>query len=169
MREDAQEAFFFFFFNAESVHHCPDRWVWQTGTTVLDRVEAPTSLQDIIPATFYPAYDFWRLSFSPVDEEYTTLCYNALQGWEKTIDDIKDKLDLPNLTLRVYFADFYDASYATQLWKKITRKEGITRVACVYARITSPLEKSKASGFSRLFVHAAWPWYWTMEGRDTRI
>lgn len=169
MREDAQEAFFFFFSTQNRSTIAPIDGYGKPARTVLDRVEAPTSLQDIIPATFYPAYDFWRLSFSPVDEEYTTLCYNALQGWEKTIDDIKDKLDLPNLTLRVYFADFYDASYATQLWKKITRKEGITRVACVYARITSPLEKSKASGFSRLFVHAAWPWYWTMEGRDTRI
>jgi len=79
------------------------------------------------------------------------------------------KLDHPNLKLRIYFADFYDASYASPFRKKITRKEGMTKVASAYMRIVRPLERLKAHGLSQLFVHAAWPWTWTEEGRNTRM
>lgn len=107
--------------------------------------------------------------FPPLDEEYLSPRGPSLHDWDNTIDNIKNTLDLPNLKLRIYFADFYDASYASSFRKKITRKEGITRVASAYMRIIRPLERLKANGLSQLFVHAAWPWSWTEEGRNTRI
>lgn len=39
------------------------------------------------------------------------------------MDYLKDKLDLPNLTLRVYFADFYSSCYATPFRKNSAAKK----------------------------------------------
>lgn len=52
-----------------------------------------------------------------------------------TVDKIKDKLNLPSLTLRICFADFYTISYATPLRKQLTRTDGMARVARAYMRI----------------------------------
>jgi len=137
--------------------------------TVLERFEASIFLQDIIPAHFLPRLRFLEVVFPPLDEEYLSPRCSALHDWDNTIDNIMKKLDRPNLKVRIYFADFYDASYASLFCKKITRKEGMTKVASAYMRIVRPLERLKAHGLSQLFVHAAWPWSWTEEGRNTRI
>lgn len=165
LRDDAQEVFF----TQNRFIIAPVDGYGEPAKTVLERFEASIFLQDIIPAHFLTRLRFLEFVFPPLDEEYLSPRCSALHDWDSTIDNIMKKLDLPNLTLRIYFADFYDASYASPFRKKITRKEGMTKVAGAYMRIVRPLERLKAHGLSQLFVHAAWPWSWTREGRNTRI
>ena len=134
--------------------------------TILDRFEASIFLQDVLPAHLLPRLRFLEIVFPPLDEEYLSPRGQASEDWGHTIENTK--LYLPNLTLRIYFADFYTASHATPLRKNITRQEGIKRVVSAYMRIIQPLKKWKTGGLYRLFIHAAWPWSWTREGRTTR-
>lgn len=163
--EDAQEVFFM----QNRFIIAPVDGYGEPARTVLERFEASIFWQDIIPAHFLPRLRFLEIVFPPLDEDYFSPRGPSLHDWDNTMNNIKNKLDLPNLKLHIYFADFYDASYASSFRKKLARKEGLTRVASAYMRIIHPLERLKANGLSQLFVHAAWPWSWTEEGRNTRI
>lgn len=165
MRDDAQEVFF----KQNRFIIAPVEGYGEPAKTVLDRFEASAFLQDIVPPRFLPCFRFLEIVFPPVDEEYLSPRIPALQDWDNLLDDMKNKLDIPNLTLRIYFAVFYTATYATPFRKHITHKEGLTRVVSAYMRIIRPLEEWKANGLHQLFMHAAWPWSWTRERRNTRV
>lgn len=134
--------------------------------TILDRFEASSFLQDVLPAQFLHRLKFLEIVFPPLDEEYMSPRVRALENWCHTIEDTN--LNFPDMTLRVYIADFYTASHATPLRKNMSRQEGIKKVVSTYMQIIRPLEKWKTGGLRRLFIHAAWPWSWTREGRTTR-
>lgn len=147
LRDDAQEVLF----KQNRFINAPVEGYGEPAKTVLDRFEASTFLQDIVPPRFLPSFRFLEIVFPPVDEEYLSPRIPALQNWDNLLDGVKNKLDIPNLTLRIYFADFYTATYAAPFRKQITRKEGLTRVVSAYMRIIRPLEKWKANGLHRLF------------------
>lgn len=162
MHEEAQDVFF----TQNRFIIAPVDGYGNAAKTILDRFEASIFLQDVLPAHLLPRLRFLEIVFPPLDEEYLSPRGQALEDWDHTIENTK--LDLPNLTLRIYFADFYTASHATPLRKNITRQEGIKRVVSAYLRIIQPLEKWKTGGPYRLLIHAVWPWSWTREGRTTR-
>ena len=137
-----------------------------TANTILERFEASIFLQNVLPAHLLLRLKLLEIVFPPLDEEYLSPRGQAFEDWGHTIENTK--LDFPNLTLRIYFADFYTASYATPFRKNLTRQEGIERVVSAYMRIIKPLKKWRTDGLCRLFIHAAWPWSWTREGRNTR-
>lgn len=137
--------------------------------TVLSCFESSIFLRDIVPSDYLCRLKFLEIVFPPVDEEYLEPRGPALQDWEHTIDYFKDKLNLPNLTLRIYFADFYGSCHAPVSRKKLGREEGTSKVLGAYMRIIRPLEKLKANGLTWLFVHAAWPWTWTRDGGNTLL
>ena len=137
--------------------------------TVSERFEASIFLHDIMPTPFLSRLKFLEIVFPPLDEEYISPRGLALHDWDNTVNNSKDKLDLPNLTLRVYFADFYTISYTTPLRRQLTRTEGIDKVVKAYMRMIHPFKVFKENGLQNFFLHAAWPWSWTREGRNTRI
>ena len=138
----------------------------QAPTTVLPHFEASTFMQDIIPSQCLHLLRFLEIVFPPLDEQYLAPRGSALQNWEHTVEHLRDKLNLPSLTLRVYYADFYGPCHATPFRRQLHRKEG-WRVGGAYMRIIRPLQKLKESGLKKLFVYAAWPWMWTRKGRNT--
>ena len=136
-------------------------------TTILPRFEASTFMQEIIPSQCLHLLRFLEIVFPPLDEEYLAPRGSALKDWEHTMEHLQDKLNLPSLTLRVYFADFYSTCHATLFRKQLGRKEGTAKVGRAYMRTIHPLQKPKANRLRKLFVHAAWPWMWTEKGQNT--
>lgn len=56
-------------------------------------------------------------------EEYIAPRGLALHDWDNKINNMKEKLDLPNLTLYICFADFYTITYTTPLRRQLTRAD----------------------------------------------
>lgn len=165
LRDDAQDVFFI----QNRFIIAPIDGYGNPAKTVLERFEASIFLQDIMPIRFLSRLKFLEIVFPPLDEEYISPRGLALHDWDNTIDNIKDKLDPPNLTLRVYFADFYTITYTTPLHRQLTRAEGIAKVVKAYMRMIRPFKVFKENGLQIFFLHAAWPWSWTLEGINTRI
>lgn len=165
LRDDAQDVFFI----QNRFIIAPIDGYGNPAKPVLERFEASIFLQDIMPIHFLSRLKFLEIVFPPLDEDYISSRGLALHDWDNTIDNMKDKLDLPNLTLRVYFADFYTITYTTPLRRQLTRAEGIAKVVKAYMRMIRPFKVFKENGLQNFFLHAAWPWSWTPEGINTRI
>jgi hypothetical protein len=87
--------------------------------------------------------------------------YAALRDWRETVDWMKEKLNLPALTLRLMMAGH--ARYPPNGSKEITKAQG-NAVLAGYLRILGPLERLGAAsdnGLTRFHAEMVWPWRWT--------
>lgn len=79
------------------------------------RLAASMFLEDFIPKEALPHLRFIELVFPVFGEggpfEYCRPTNTAWQNWVRTLDDIKDKLKLSSLTVRVYFAPWIPREY----------------------------------------------------------
>jgi hypothetical protein len=80
----------------------------------------------------------------------------AHKDWLQTILYIRDRLNLPALTLRVYFADEIFAPQDSEFRRLITVEQG-KAVFQSYARTLRPLGKLREKGLDRYFVHLTLP------------
>lgn len=86
----------------------------------------------------------------------------AHHDWTEAIAYARDKLNLPSLTIRIYFQDFRTYKEASRHRKSasLTRDEGMRTIIAVYELLVSPLSqlagnKENKNGLGRCFVHAA--------------
>jgi hypothetical protein len=98
-----------------------------------------------------------EIVFPPFEEDYLRITVPAYQEWLQTITFMRNGLNLPNLTLRVYMADIsaYDHYQGLPGFRRgITKERGITIVQ-MYNRTLMPLAELK--GLGKFFVHLTWP------------
>lgn len=69
-------------------------------TTVLDCFEASIFLAALSPMML-SHLRFLEIVFPPTDYQYLRVRQPALKAWMHTIDYIQDKMNLPNITLRI--------------------------------------------------------------------
>lgn len=77
----------------------------------------------------------------------------AFKAWMHTIDYVQDNLNLPNLTLRIYFSDFQELDCATPFRKRLKHPEGFKSVGGASMQIICCL--GRLNGLNWFFVHAA--------------
>ena len=84
---------------------------------------------------------FLEVVFAPFDGDYIRRHEPAYQNWLQTIDNARDKLHLPTLTLRVCMADHYpNGQGVTPFRGNMTKEQGMTIIA-MYERTLGPLSK----------------------------
>ena len=131
------------------------------------RLEASVFLLNVVPRTALYYLRFLEVVIPPFDEDYLQPHEPAYEEWNLTIDKVKEKLNLPLLTVRIYFAEFKSGfnSGPRPFHANVTQAQRSTLLK-TYARIVATW--SKLQGLGRCFVHIAWPLDWTAEGRRLR-
>lgn len=132
------------------------------------RLECSIFLRDFMAPDMLRHLRFLELVFPPVEGnvDFQDISANSpvYEDWIAAIDYARGNLNLPALTVRVYFQDF--RTYAeTPPYRKsvsLTREKGLQTIVSVYELLVSPLSQLAGdNGLNRCFVHAAWPWAWT--------
>ena len=130
------------------------------------RLEASIFLMDVAPPNALYFLRFLELAFPPFHEDYLCTHEPAYKEWLRTVDQVKEQLCLPILTVRVYMADYLPRECTlTHFRAHMTKEQGMT-ILKTYARTLAPLSKLK--GLRRFFAHLAWPFAWTRSGRQRR-
>ncbi|OJJ85894.1 uncharacterized protein ASPGLDRAFT_1290912 [Aspergillus glaucus CBS 516.65] len=127
---------------------------------VLDRLEASIFLRDVLPPIMLYSLKFLEIIFPPTIPGCIFLGSPAHQNWIETISYVQGKLNLPRLTLRIYFPNL--RSFQDKMLHRksaLTREEGMQSIVSMHESITSPLSQL-GNRLSRCFVHAVWPLTW---------
>lgn len=86
---------------------------WNCACEPPERLPISIFLKGVIPADGYQFLRFLEVVFPPFGQEgpvdYCAPTSAAWRDWVRTLDYVKDKLDLPKLTVRVYFASWLPA------------------------------------------------------------
>lgn len=113
-------------------------------------------LREVAPRDALKYLRMLELVFSPSQTPSTS----QVKEWEDTLKAVREYLNLPKLTIRVYFSD--NRPYE-EFHRLITTKKERLQIYGSYLRVIQPLGQLK--GLERLFVKVAWSWEWTWEGR----
>lgn len=122
------------------------------------RLEASIFLNDIVPHHLMSCLRFLELIFPPFHPGYFPLESPAYQDWLQTINFLSEKLNFSKFTLRIYLQDFQTLSSVSDIRRHLTEKQGLAILQDYYSIVT-PFEA--LTRIRRVFVHAAWPWFWT--------
>ena len=144
---------------------------WVTCRDVVDRsperTPAAMFLTQVVPRNALRHLRFLEVVFPPFRTPWMLAHEPAYQQWQEAIEMMRDHLNLPVLTIRVYFADRlpYD-HHSEPSFRDTMTKDQAMEIYKSYMRIVMPLQGLK--GLSKLFVHVAWPWEWTQRGQWRR-
>lgn len=121
-------------------------------------------LRHVVPLHCVGHLRFLELVFTPINHlNRPSDGHPALQDWVKTLDWVRDELNLPALTLRLVVAS---DSPPTTTSEEITRAGG-KEVLAVYNSILHPLRSLSAApsgtGLARFYARLAWPLKWSRE------
>ena len=130
------------------------------------RLEVSEFLLNIVPRTALYFINFLEVVIPPFDEYYLHSDGPAYQEWLQTIEYVKEKFNLPLLTLRIYMAEYNSSGCGSRPFHADMAQEQRVMLVKTYARIVAPL--SKLQGLRRCFVHIAWPFDWSAAGRRVR-
>lgn len=179
--EDAQ--FVFFSSNRFIVHDyklCPP-WVlpllelrWEDNGPVPTypypnkRFAASEFLRDVVPTRSLAYLRFLELVFPPYRPcSWPETQHPAMQDWWSTVDWLRDKINLPGLTIRLVVAAA--SSNVPRLYRHtITVEEGET-VMTAYMDLLRPLTGLADRGLGRFYAHFPYPWELTEESRIRRL
>jgi hypothetical protein len=153
LREDAQVIFFSknrFIIRPPGTFICP---VESTPT----RLEISIFLTDIVPSHMLQFLRFLEIVFPPFHDDYLRPHEPAYQDWLKAVDYASELLNLPMLTLDVYFFDYlYHCEPTPDFRNNMTKEQGL-KIVRTYARTLRPLSKLRANGLSRFSALASYP------------
>ena len=143
---------------------------WGTCRQVVDRsperMPAAIFLMQVVPRDTLRHLRFLEVVFPPFRTPWMLSHEPAYQQWQDAIEMVRDHVTLPALILRIYFADkVYYADSPISFRVEMTKEQAM-EVYESYMRIMMPLQELK--GLSKLFVHVAWPWNWTVRGQWRR-
>ncbi|KAK3939365.1 hypothetical protein QBC46DRAFT_388056 [Diplogelasinospora grovesii] len=135
---------------------------WRPGDYPHESFAASQFLRHVVPRHCLGHIRFLELVFAP----FTHLSrprdeHRALQDWSETLDWVKDKLNLPALTLRLIMAG--NGEFRPEGSEEMTRAQG-KEVLATYNRILSPLRRldpTSDGGLARFHAELAWPLQWT--------
>ena len=163
LREHAQAIFF----TSNRFVITPSMGCHRRAKSTPARLEVSAFLSSVVPLTALYFLRFLEVVIPPFDEYYLLSHEPAYQEWLQTIDHVKEKLNLPLLTVRIYMAEYKKSSNSgpRPFHARMTHERRSTLVK-TYARIVGPL--SKLRGLKKCFVHIAWPFDWTAAGRRLR-
>jgi hypothetical protein len=153
LREDAQEVFFS---RNRFVVTSSERFPTMPILSTPPRLEVSLFLREALPSHTLGLLRFLEIVFPPFDHDYLRTGSSAHKDWLQTILYIRDRLNLPSLTLRVYFADVMFEPQDSEFRKLITVEQG-KAVFQSYARTLRPLSKLREKGLDRFFVHLTLP------------
>ncbi len=127
------------------------------------RYLASIFLTKIIPSHCLQYIRFLEISFAPFDK-YNPLEDPAWRDWKRSIWLLRDKLNLANLTVRVYMEEvvFFDCS---TFRINLTKEQGLA-IQRAYWYMTIPLKMWGERGLKHIFVHFPWPWSRTDAWKD---
>jgi hypothetical protein len=117
-------------------------------------------LKHVIPAECLNELRSLEIVFPPYSHKgWPRDGHAALQDWSDTIDWVKDKVNLPGLTVRLVMADASEWS-PPEHRENMTKEEG-NEILKGYARILGPLARLGDIDLGRFYAQFAWPWRWT--------
>ena len=164
--EDAQEVFF----TRNRFIITPSAGCNHLAAHTPNRLEASVFLTDVVPCPALRFLRFLELIFPPFEHDYLRPHEPAYKDWLQTLDQVKQHLSLPALTLRVYMADYLlpegggggERTLPSSFHAHMTKEQGMT-IMTSYMRTLTPLAKLK--GLKGFFAHLAWPFWNSRTGR----
>jgi hypothetical protein len=147
-----------------SLPQSPLDW-WPAGAYRHATFAASEFLRAVVPPRCLPHLRFLELVWAPFCRaDWPQAGHAALREWAETVDWMRDRLNLPGLTLRLALPSGAGWGHEEE-HRDLTRAEGDAVVAG-YRRILEPLTRLGASGedgtgLARFYAEMAWPWRWT--------
>ncbi|KAL2196813.1 hypothetical protein P885DRAFT_60823 [Corynascus similis CBS 632.67] len=122
-------------------------------------------LKQVAPRQSLGYIRFLELVFSPFNHQNLLKDgHPALQDWKETVQWVKDKLNIPALTLRLVVAGHPNPYVGTPSGGfEMTRAEG-KEVLATYSRILYPLQllsPDTGKGLARFYAKLPWPMKWS--------
>lgn len=153
-RADAQEVFFS---RNRFIVTSPQEWPTQPIFSTPPRLEVSLFLREALPSYTLGFLRFLEIVFPPFHHDYLRSGSPAHKDWLQTTLYIRERLNLPSLTLRVYFADVVTPFHTDTFRTHITLEQG-KAVLQSYVRTLRPLSKLREKGLDRFFVHLTLPY-----------
>ncbi|KAH6649306.1 hypothetical protein F5144DRAFT_634432 [Chaetomium tenue] len=135
----------------------------ETASTAEDypyeRLAASHFLRDAIPIECLAHLRFLELVFPPYGpHNWPVDQHPAIVDWRNTVTWLRDKVNMPALTVRIAFTDFM---YNPAAYRDRTTEDEGMQIVRGYTDIAQPLKALvKQDGLASLFVQAAFPWSW---------
>ena len=169
MRQDAKQVFF----GHNRIIVAPTGGVIsETVSGSPERLPISVFLTGIIPKDALRYLRFLELVFPPFGKErpcaFCPAQSTEWHDWNETLEKVKDDLNLPKLTIRVYFAaslpPFEDHGHEiVPSWRRQMTGVQSQAIQTSYLDTISPLKRLR--GLGRFFAHLADPSLW-VEGRE---
>ncbi|KAK4149911.1 hypothetical protein C8A00DRAFT_46578 [Chaetomidium leptoderma] len=137
---------------------------WPPGDYPHESFAVSQFLRHVVPRHCLGYIRFLELAFAPFTPGHLSRPrdeHPALQDWSETLGWVKDKLNLPALTIRLVMAGSLD--FPPEGSGKMTRAQG-KEVLATYTRVLSPLQRldpGSDGGLARFYAELAWPFRWT--------
>lgn len=135
------------------------------ATSSSERLSCSTFLTDIVSSNALQFLRFLELVFPPFENDYLRRDEPAYQDWLRTIDHVKDKLNLPLLILRVCMADYRPDGTPGSLIRFRYNATSETKSQVIRMYIHTLRSLSQLKGLKRFFTIVAWPTRWTAKGQ----
>ncbi|KAK3898469.1 hypothetical protein C8A05DRAFT_47235 [Staphylotrichum tortipilum] len=126
-------------------------------------------LREVVPRRSLRHIRFLELLFPPYRPP---LCWPesdhpAFQDWQATVDWLKDKANLPGLTIRLVVVP-QGRVFPRSVYRPITLDE-VETVMTAYSDLLQPLRQLATHGLARFYAHFPSPLEWTLEGRERAV
>jgi hypothetical protein len=130
-----------------------------------ETLEAFTFFTKVVPRDALRFLQLVEIVFPPYEEDYLRPDEPAYSEWLQTVALMKNELDLPRLTLRIYMADIgaFDSDQGLPNFRRRITKDGDVVIFQMYYRTFLPLAELK--GLDKFFFHVAWPFARTTVAR----
>ena len=159
MREHAQATFF----ASNRFIITPSAGRHRRATSTPVRLEASLFLLDVVPRIALYWLRLLEVVIPPFEENYFCAHEPAYQEWLRTVDYVKEELNLPSLTVCIHLAEWKPwPSGPRHFHADMTQQLGVTFLRTC-RRMVDPL--SKLRGLKKCFVHIAWPFDTTGQRR----
>lgn len=114
-------------------------------------------LRDIVPARCWSRLRFVEMVFPAYPHgSWPQNGDPALEDWTACVGWLKDKIDLPALTLRLYMGGMNVVDPESDRLA-LTKEDG-QEILKAYARILRPLSELGGVGLASFYAHFEWPW-----------
>ncbi|KAK3301855.1 uncharacterized protein B0T15DRAFT_325389 [Chaetomium strumarium] len=133
-----------------------------------ERLAASEFLRDIVPTLSLAHLRFLELAFPPYPPpSWPATQHPAMQDWWKTIDWLRNKINLSGLTIRLLVSDVVLIGQRDYR-RTITVEEG-DMMMTAYMDLMRPLKRLADDGLARFYAHFPYPWAFTEELRYRRF
>ena len=132
---------------------------WTVVDRLPEQIPSEKFFREVVPKDALKYIKTLELVFPPFQKP----SLRPFKEWEDTLEAVRGDLNLPNLTIRVFFLDGGPQSRRQNesLALMMTNKKA-KLIYNTYMYIVQPFRQLE--GLRRLFVKAAWPWEWTEQG-----